>query len=305
MEPVYRGKVRDIYHVDDERMILVSSDRVSAFDVVFSEEIPGKGIYLNEISSMWFRYLEQGKSLLFGKPLSEELSFKTHFIHSRVEEYPSPYRELAQSRGWKHRSMLVWKTQRIDFECIVRGYLLGSAWKEYRMSRKVAGLLLPEGLSFGDKLPEPLFTPATKEEAGKHDENVDMAFMESKTGKELAERLKEISLAIFQEASLVFGEVGFILCDTKFEFGLKDGEIYLIDEVLTPDSSRFWKKGQKGFDSYDKQILRDYLETLGWNKEPPPPPLPPSLVEELEKRYKEVYSLLREYFRDRGISPSL
>ncbi|MCS7205904.1 MAG: phosphoribosylaminoimidazolesuccinocarboxamide synthase [Leptospiraceae bacterium] len=291
--PFYRGKVRDLYEVDDERMIIVSTDRISAFDVVFSEAIPKKGIYLNEISSLWFWYLQNKPSRLFPqKTLTTALNFKTHFITNDLSEFPEPFCHIDE---WNQRAMLVYKTKRIDFECVVRGYLLGSAWKEYQATQKVSGIALKPGLKFGDALPEFLFTPTTKEELGKHDINVDFEYMQEKIGSTLAQRLKEISLSLFKEAKEIYDSIGFILCDTKFEFGIRNGEIYLIDEVLTPDSSRFWKKGnEKKKDSYDKQILRDYLEKISWDKNSPPPPIPQDIISELQSRYEEIYLRLKE-----------
>lgn len=287
IQPFYQGKVRDLYNVDDEKMIIVSTDRISAFDVIFKEIIPNKGMYLNLISSMWFQYIENHPSNLFsGKTLKEALNLKTHFITNDYLKYPEPFCHMKEL---SNRSMLVLKTERLNFECVVRGYLVGSAWKEYEKTQSVCGIHLPSGLTFSSRLNEPIFTPATKEELGKHDINITFDEMINKIGKDLAEKLREISISIFKEASIVLEQCGFILCDTKFEFGIKNNEIYIIDELLTPDSSRFWKKDSVNIDSYDKQIIRDYLEQIKWNKQPPPPTLPSSLIEETRRRYEEIY----------------
>jgi len=290
-KPFYQGKVRDLYEVDKEKMLIVSTDRISAFDVIFREIIPNKGVLLNAITVLWFKYIKNKKSRLFpNQTLTEALAFETHFITDDIKEFPEPY---CHYKELMNRSMLVHKTQRIDFECVVRGYLAGSAWKEYQKTKSICGIALPDGLSFGSKLPEPIFTPATKESLGKHDINVSFEYMKQKIAP-IADRLKEISIAIFQEASLLLEEAGFLLCDTKFEFGIKDNKIYLIDEVLTPDSSRFWKKGTSVPKSYDKQIIRDYLESIQWNKQPPPPPLPQNLIQDTYKRYEEIYLSIKK-----------
>jgi phosphoribosylaminoimidazole-succinocarboxamide synthase len=290
-KPFYQGKVRDLYEVDKEKMLIVSTDRISAFDVIFREIIPNKGVLLNAITVLWFKYIKNKKSRLFpNQTLTEALDFETHFITDDIKEFPEPY---CHYKELMNRSMLVHKTQRIDFECVVRGYLAGSAWKEYQKTKSICGIALPDGLSFGSKLPEPIFTPATKESLGKHDINVSFEYMKQKIGP-IADRLKEISIAIFQEASLLLEEAGFLLCDTKFEFGIKDNKIYLIDEVLTPDSSRFWKKDTSVHESYDKQIIRDYLESIQWNKQPPPPPLPQNLIQDTYKRYEEIYLSIKK-----------
>ncbi|GIX40905.1 MAG: phosphoribosylaminoimidazole-succinocarboxamide synthase [Leptospiraceae bacterium] len=292
LKPFYQGKVRDLYNVDKEKMLIVSTDRISAFDVIFREIIPNKGILLNQIAVMWFKYLKNKPSNIFsGKTLTEALNFETHFITDELKEFPEPF---CNFKEFAHRSMLVYKTKRIDFECVVRGYLAGSGWKEYQQSKSICGISLPDGLTFGSKLPEPIFTPATKEELGKHDVNVSFAYMQEKIGENLANQLRDISIAIYKEASILLEKAGFLLCDTKFEFGIKDNKIYLIDEVLTPDSSRFWKKDSNHFDSYDKQIIRDYLESLNWDKKPPPPELPQNLIQETYKRYEEIYLSLKK-----------
>lgn len=289
LTPIYKGKVRDVYEVDSQTLLIISTNRVSAFDVIFNEEIPNKGKVLNTISSLWLLYLKNQKSKIFpNDTLQDKLNFKNHFITNDYTQYPKAYRK----EEFKDCSMLVYKTQKIPFECIVRGYLAGSAWKEYKETKKVSDIILPEGLKLGSKLSEILFTPSTKEEVGVHDVNVSFKFMERQLGTELANKIKEISIAIFREASLLMESIGFLLCDTKFEFGIRENQIYLIDEVLTPDSSRFWKKEEyelgRDLPSYDKQLLRDYLESINWNKKPPPPPLPETIIQELTQKYEEI-----------------
>jgi phosphoribosylaminoimidazole-succinocarboxamide synthase len=295
LKPFYQGKVRDLYDIDSEKMLIVSTDRISAFDIIFKEIIPNKGILLNQIAVMWFKYLKHKPSLSYpDKTLLEALNFETHFITEEWKDFPEPY---CHHKEFAHRSILVYKTKRIDFECVVRGYLVGSAWKEYQVNQSVCGIPLPKGLTFGAKLPEPIFTPATKEIVGKHDVNVTFEFMQEKIGKKLANQIKNISMTIFKEATILMEKAGYILCDTKFEFGLKDNKIYLIDEVLTPDSSRFWKINQSQLESYDKQLIRDYLESIQWNKQPPPPSLPEDLIYKVYKRYEEVYESLKKILK--------
>ncbi|MCB1170547.1 MAG: phosphoribosylaminoimidazolesuccinocarboxamide synthase [Leptospiraceae bacterium] len=280
MQPSYRGKVRDLYDLGD-RMVLVSTDRLSAFDVVFPDPIPDKGIILNQVSSLWFQWLRHSG-------LQQSLNFKDHWITSDIDAMPAPFCEEANLRG---RSSLVRKTRRVDFECVVRGYIAGSGWKDYRSTGAICGIKLPENLRLGDRLEEPIFTPATKAELGDHDENIGFSVMERSLGN-LAHRLKEISLELFKSASQMMERQGILLCDTKFEFGLLDDDIYLIDEILTPDSSRYWDaslyepgKNQAGF---DKQYIRDYVEELGWNKQPPAPKLPPEVIQKTVELYREI-----------------
>ncbi|MBR33480.1 MAG: phosphoribosylaminoimidazolesuccinocarboxamide synthase [Spirochaetaceae bacterium] len=279
-EPSYRGKVRDLYDLG-QNILLVSTDRLSAFDVVFPDTIPGKGIILNQVSSKWFQWLRKSG-------LQEELGFKDHWISASRSDFPSPFNTMPDLEG---RSSLVKKTQRIDFECVVRGYIAGSGWKDYQKNGAICGIELPAGLRLGDRLPEPIFTPATKAEVGDHDENVGFEVMEKKLG-ELAHRLKEISISIFKAASELMATRDILLCDTKFEFGLLNDEIYLIDEMLTPDSSRYWDaskyepgKNQAGF---DKQYIRDYVEELGWDKTPPAPKLPKPVILNTVSLYEEI-----------------
>jgi phosphoribosylaminoimidazole-succinocarboxamide synthase len=275
----HQGKVRDIYDLGD-RLLLVASDRISAFDVVMNEPIPDKGRILTRLSAFWFRKLA-------------DLT-PNHVISLEVEDFPpacAPYRDLLQGR-----TMLVKKCKPLPVECIVRGYLSGSGWAEYRETGAIAGLKLPAGLVESDRLPEPVFTPSTKAELGTHDENISFDRMADLVGAPLAARVRDLSLALYRRAQEWAEPRGIILADTKFEFGLSGGELLLIDEVLTPDSSRFWPQEdyrpggpQK---SYDKQYLRDYLESLGWNKKPPPPPLPPEVIANTRARYLQALKAL-------------
>ncbi|MCB1304403.1 MAG: phosphoribosylaminoimidazolesuccinocarboxamide synthase [Leptospiraceae bacterium] len=280
MQPSYRGKVRDLYELEEE-IVMVSSDRLSAFDVVFPDTIPGKGQILTEVSGRWFHWLRRSG-------LEATLEFKDHWITGDLAKMPAPFKSETSLEG---RSCLVRKTKRVDFECVVRGYLAGSGWKDYQNTGAICGVTLPAGLMLADRLPEPIFTPATKAAVGDHDENVGFEIMESELG-ELAHRLRSISLGIFKEASRIMEGVGIILCDTKFEFGILNDEIYIIDEMLTPDSSRYWDarqyspgKNQAGF---DKQYIRDYVEELGWNKQPPAPSLPPAVIEKTIELYRDI-----------------
>jgi phosphoribosylaminoimidazole-succinocarboxamide synthase len=277
--PRHQGKVRDIYDLGD-KLLLVATDRMSAFDVVMAEPIPDKGRILTQLSAFWFRHLA-------------DLT-PNHLVSLKVEEFPpacQPFADLLEGR-----TMLVQKCKPLPVECIVRGYLSGSGWAEYRTSGAIGGLALPPGLVESQKLPEPIFTPSTKAELGTHDENIDFATMASLIGAELAARVRDLSLAIYQRALAWAEPRGIIIADTKFEFGLADGDLLLIDEVLTPDSSRFWPQEdyrpggpQK---SYDKQYLRDYLESLGWNKQPPPPPLPAEVIANTRSRYLQALQTL-------------
>jgi len=273
---VRRGKVRDVYDLGDS-LLLVATDRVSAFDVVMEEPIPGKGRILTQVANFWF---EATKDIL-----------PNHLISTNVSNFPPELREYAdQLEG---RSVLAKKAKVIPIECIVRGYLAGSGLKEYQKQGTVCGIPLPAGLGMAHKLPEPIFTPSTKEEEG-HDENINFGQMAKIVGSGLAERLKELSLAIYARGSQLAAARNIILADTKFEFGqLEDGSLILIDEVLTPDSSRYWPMERyepgKNPPSLDKQYLRDYLETLkDWDKQPPPPPLPPEIIENIGALYKDL-----------------
>jgi phosphoribosylaminoimidazole-succinocarboxamide synthase len=272
------GKVRDIFEVGD-KLLLVASDRISAFDVIMDDPIPDKGKVLTAISLFWFDHIAD--------------IVKNHLITADVDQFPE---ELKQYRDQlEGRSMLVTKADVVPIECVVRGYLAGSGWKEYQASQTVCGHSLPEGLLQADKLPEPIFTPATKAESG-HDENISIAQMKDKIGSELADKMINASKNIYTKCSEYATLRGMILADTKFEFGIVDGELILVDEVLTPDSSRFWpvdsyKPGSSPA-SYDKQFLRDYLDGLDWPKSPPPPPLPEEIVNKTREKYVEAYKKL-------------
>jgi len=278
--PRRQGKVRDIYDLGDQ-LLLVASDRISAFDVVISQPIPDRGRILTRLSAFWFRLLA---------PLTPN-----HLVSLKVDDFPPacrPYRELLQGR-----TMLARKCRPLPVECIVRGYLSGSGWAEYRQTGAIGGLPLPAGLVESQQLPEPLFTPSTKAELGTHDENISLEQMAASIGPELTARVKELSLNLYRRARDWAEPRGIIIADTKFEFGLAEGgALLLIDEALTPDSSRFWPQEdyrpggpQK---SYDKQYLRDYLESLGWNKKPPPPPLPPAVIANTRARYLQALQAL-------------
>ena len=270
-----RGKVRDIYDLGVE-LLIVATDRLSAFDVVLPTGIPDKGRVLTALSAYWFEHLRN--------------AVPTHFLTADADAFPSslhPYRSALSGR-----SMIVRKLRRIDLECVVRGYLAGSAWKEYAATGCAAGVPLPGGLRNGDRLAEPIFTPATKADAG-HDENITHAEMARRVGVALAGRLRETSLAIYRDAAARAEQCGLLLADTKFEFGLDGDRIVLIDEVLTPDSSRFWDvaayAATGSAESYDKQFVRDYLDRAGWDKRPPAPELPPEVVAGTRARYLEAF----------------
>ena len=274
-----RGKVRDLYDLND-KLLMISTDRISAFDYVLPDGIPFKGDVLTALSEFWFDYT---KSIV-----------DNHLITTDVEAYPDilkPHTEVI-----KGRSMLVRKADRIDIECVVRGYITGSAWSEYKVDGTVCGEKLPEGLRESDRLPQLIFTPATKAEQGEHDENISIARMEELIGKDLSRRVMEASFALFEAASQHAEKVGIILCDTKFEFGLLDDNLILIDEVFTPDSSRFWPKDEyepgKSQSSFDKQFVRDYLSEVGWNKQPPTPHLPEDVINRTSEKYLEAYRLI-------------
>jgi phosphoribosylaminoimidazole-succinocarboxamide synthase len=274
--PVRRGKVRDILEFDD-RLLFIATDRISAFDWVLPTGIPDKGRVLTKISEMWFNRL--------GMP--------NHLISMNVNELPLP--EGVDAAELDGRSMVVRKTQVVPIECVVRGYLSGSGWKEYQKSGSVCGIDLPAGLKESDQLPEPIFTPATKAEEG-HDINISFEQMCDAVGRELSEELRRLSLDIYQQGADYARTKGIIIADTKFEFGQVDGELLLIDEVLTPDSSRFWPidlyEPGRGQPSFDKQFVRDWLETTDWDKNSPPPPLPDDIVARTREKYVEAYQKL-------------
>ncbi len=270
-----RGKVREMYEVGDDLLLMVASDRVSAFDVVMDELVPGKGAVLTALSAFWFRKVAD--------------LVPTHFVSDCLDDLPPPVRE--QAGALDARWLLVRRTERIDVECVVRGYLAGSGWSEYRQRGTLADEPLPAGLVESQKLPQPIFTPATKAESG-HDENISRARLAEIVGRELATRLETASLSIYRLAEAHARSRGLILADTKFEFGLLDGRLILIDELLTPDSSRYWPSDRyepgRPQPSFDKQYLRDYLESSGWNKQPPPPPLPVDVVRVTASKYQEA-----------------
>ena len=272
---VHRGKVRDLYEVDD-KLLMIATDRISAFDVVMDDPIPDKGKVLTELSLFWFDFL--GDIL------------PNHLITADVGKYPSacqPYLEEL-----RHRSMLVKKAKPLPIECIVRGYLSGSFWKAYQKDTTVCGFPLPPGMVESDKFDKPLFTPSTKAEQGEHDENIPIAKMEEIVGKDEAAKIIEVCIKLYQKAADYALSKGIIIADTKFELGWFEGELILIDEVLTPDSSRFWPLDQytpgTGQPSFDKQFLRDYLATLDWDKTPPAPPLPEEILIKTGARYGEA-----------------
>jgi len=274
-----RGKVRDIYDLGNQ-LLIVATDRISAFDVVMPNPIPDKGRILTQLSKFWF-------------DLTKEI-VPNHVFSTEVEDYPKncqPYQEML-----RNRSMLVVKTEVLPVECVVRGYLSGSGWEEYKKTGEVCGIQLPNGLLESSKLEKPIFTPATKAEMGLHDENIPFEKVEKIVGKELAQRLKTLSIAIYEKARGIAEKRGIIIADTKMEFGLKDGTLILIDELLTPDSSRFWPKDeyrpggpQK---SFDKQFLRDYLLSIRWDKSPPAPQLPEEIIQKTREKYLEAYERL-------------
>jgi phosphoribosylaminoimidazole-succinocarboxamide synthase len=277
--PVRRGKVRDVYDLG-QTLLVVATDRISAFDCVMPNGIPDKGRILTALSLFWFE--------LFSA------QFPNHLLATDVKDFPASLRPYADQLAG--RSMLVKKASVIPIECVARGYLAGSGWKEYKAAQTVCGIRLPAGLRQCDRLPEPIFTPATKEESG-HDLNIDFAETAQRIGLDLAEELKRRTLALYSKAAAHALPLGVILADTKFEFGtLPDGKLILIDEVLTPDSSRFWPADEyaPGRDqpSFDKQYVRNYLEKESWNKMPPAPPLPAEVVEGTRKRYVHAYEML-------------
>jgi phosphoribosylaminoimidazole-succinocarboxamide synthase len=276
---IKRGKVRDIYDLG-ENLLMVATDRISAFDVVMPDPVPDKGIILTQISLYWFEIM---KSII-----------ENHVVSADVNDFPAVCKPHAETlRG---RSMLVKKTDPLSIECVVRGYISGSGWKSYQESGSVCGIQLPEGLLESDKLPEPIFTPSTKEELGAHDINIDFAEAEKRIGKDLASKVRDLSLAIYKKGSEMAAEKEIIIADTKFEFGLMGDDLILIDEVLTPDSSRFWPKDtyQPGGaqQSFDKQYVRDHLLSIKWNKQPPGPSLPEDIIRNTRKKYLEALTQL-------------
>jgi phosphoribosylaminoimidazole-succinocarboxamide synthase len=273
-----KGKVRDVYDLGD-KLLLVATDRISAYDVVIPTPIPDKGRILTQLSLFWFEYTKD--------------IVENHFLSGNVSDLPQQFRRYAAEL--EGRMMLTRKCQVVPFECVVRGYLVGSGWSEYKKTGTVCGIKLPQGLKEASKLPEPIFTPATKADVG-HDENVSWDYMADKLGAELAGRLRDLSIGIYSAARDYAITKGVIIADTKFEFGLLDGRIILIDEVLTPDSSRFWPadKYREGTApvSFDKQFVRDYLSSLDWDKTPPAPELPEEIVRKTREKYTEILNIL-------------
>ncbi len=274
-----RGKVRDVYDLGD-KLLIVATDRLSAFDVVMPDPVPEKGKILTRISLFWF---EQMRDLV-----------KNHLITSEVDEYPDSCRPYAEDLAG--RSMLVKKARPLAIECVVRGYLSGSGWKDYQKNGSVCGIALPKGLRESDRLPEPVFTPSTKADAGEHDLNISFDEAADRIGRKAAEAVRKLSLEIYQRGVSIAEKRGIIIADTKFEFGYVDDELLLIDEILTPDSSRFWPMDayQPGGAqvSFDKQYVRDYLLSLNWNKKPPAPSLPEDVIKITQSKYKEALRLL-------------
>ena len=279
---IHRGKVRDIYAVGDNHLLIVTTDRLSAFDVVLPDPIPGKGAVLTEVSNFWFRQTSRIiKNHLSDIPLAEVL--------------PS----AAQRAEVEGRAIIVKKLKALPVEAIVRGYLIGSGWKDYQRSGGVCGIPLPEGLQLADRLPEAIFTPSTKAAVGDHDENIDFEATRKLLGDALAEKVRNVSLEIYTSCAAYARERGIIIADTKFEFGLDENdELVLIDEILTPDSSRFWPldtyEPGKSPESFDKQFVRDYLETLDWDKTPPGPKLPQEIIEKTAAKYREAQARLTD-----------
>jgi phosphoribosylaminoimidazole-succinocarboxamide synthase len=279
LSPAHSGKVRDLYDLGDE-LLIVSTDRISAFDVVLPNGIPDKGKVLTGLSKFWFNYTESVAD--------------NHLIATEVEDYPDVLQPDADLLSG--RSMLVRKADRVDIECVVRGYLAGSGWSSYQKTGEICGQKLPAGLQESEQLPELLFTPTTKAEQGEHDEPISIDEMRNQVGSELTDRLIDASFELFRSASQHAESAGIILCDTKFEFGERDGKLIVIDEVFTPDSSRFWPadlyEPGKSQQSFDKQFVRDYLSEIGWNKQPPAPELPETVISKTGEKYREAYRLI-------------
>lgn len=273
-----RGKVRDIYDLN-EYFLIVATDRLSAFDVVLPDPIPDKGKVLTQISLFWFRHMES--------------IVANHLVSSNVDDYPDVCKPYAESL--RDRSMLVKKADPLPIECVVRGYISGSGWKSYKESGNICGIELPKGLKESDRLPEPIFTPSTKEEVGLHDININFDDTVKKIGKHNAEKVRDLSLSIYNKGVQIADRLGIIIADTKFEFGFYNDEIILIDEVMTPDSSRFWPKNTYSpggpQESYDKQYVRDYLLTLDWDKTYPGPKLPLNIIEKTSMKYYDALNL--------------
>jgi len=277
--PAHRGKVRDLYDLGDE-LLIISTDRISAFDIVLPNGIPDKGRVLTGLSKFWFNYTQS--------------VVDNHLITTEIADYPDPLHVDAETLNG--RSMLVRKAARVDVECVVRGYLAGSGWTSYQKTGEICGQKLPAGLRESERLPELLFTPTTKAEHGEHDEPISIEEMRAQVGAELTDRLIDTSFALFTAASEHAENANIILCDTKFEFGQRNGDLILIDEVFTPDSSRFWPadlyEPGKPQQSFDKQFVRDYLSEIEWNKQPPAPELPNPVISKTSEKYREAYRLI-------------
>jgi phosphoribosylaminoimidazole-succinocarboxamide synthase len=277
-----KGKVRDIYDLGDN-LLLVSSDRISAFDVIMDQGIPFKGMVLTKISEFWFN-------------LTKDI-IPNHFITADVNQYPSECKEYADVL--KNRSMIIKKAKVVPIECIVRGYITGSGWKDYKKTSEISGIKLNQGLKESQKFPEPIFTPSTKAEIGEHDENISAEQAIKITDKDTFNEVKSATINIYKKASAYALTKGIIIADTKFEFGKVNDKIILVDEVLTPDSSRFWPKDKyevgRGQESYDKQFLRNYLISIKFNMQPPPPPLPEDIINKTSEKYLDIYKKLTGY----------
>lgn len=279
LKKIYAGKVRDLYDIDEKRMLMVASDRLSAFDVIMDQPLIGKGEVLTEISNFWFAKLAH--------------IMPNHFTGDTVYDVLP----TEEAKTIEKRAVVVKKLTPIKCEAIVRGYLAGSGWKEYQKTGGICGIELPEGLQEAQRLPEVIFTPSTKAEIGDHDENIDFATCATILGEDIAKQVRDAAIALYREAAAYAEERGIIICDTKFEFGLdENGTLTLMDEVLTPDSSRFWPKEQYRIGisppSFDKQFIRNWLEESGWDKTPPPPPIPPEVMEKTLAKYREALHLL-------------
>jgi phosphoribosylaminoimidazole-succinocarboxamide synthase len=279
IQPIVRGKVRDVYDAGDF-LVIVASDRLSAFDYVLQTAIPDKGRVLTQLTIFWLELLRDVTP--------------NHFVSANVDDYPAafhPYRDQLEGR-----SMLVRRARMIDVECVARGYVSGSGWKDYRRDGSICGIRLPQGLRESDRLPEPIFTPATKAQSGQHDENISFETVSKHLGQPLADRLRRLTLDVYSRAAGYAETRGILIADTKFEFGFIGEQLILADEVLTPDSSRFWPRSsyQPGGPqaSFDKQYVRDYLESIHWNKQPPAPALPSDVVERTSEKYREAYHVL-------------
>lgn len=278
-EFVARGKVRDVYQIQDS-LLIISTDRLSAFDVILPDPIPCKGEVLNQLSIFWMKKTAN--------------IVQNHFLTSDVSQYPD---ELSKHRGvLEGRSMLVRKAQVFPVECVARGYIIGSGWKDYVASGKICGIPMPQGMKQAEKLPEPIFTPSTKAQIGDHDENISFGKVKNLVGAETAQWLRDKTIELYLYGSRLAEDSGIIIADTKFEFGLVDGIPTLVDEILTPDSSRFWPVEQyrTGISppSLDKQFVRDYLEGIEWDKKPPAPPLPQEIIEKTKEKYLHIYRIL-------------